>query len=357
MRTPCPLLLFAVCSLALCCELKAVGAGLKSDDRCAASFLQPAGLSLRLSLKNEQAVFRQGEIITLVTSYTSQDQHKYIWLDAANDRSELVDLDHFCVEPDSGRDPLRDYLDSQISFGIDILYNDWPLGQKPQTSETDLNEAFSLPPGNYRLHALGYRVSNKRKYKHLLFDRKPIPLRSNDVEFTIIEADPEWQVAQISAALDALNTHKTKCATAGSVIFCDDDEDRARAKRVLRFLGARESEHQIAIAFANEPNGEQNWQYIAGLWASTNRLAVIDDMRAILQSHQNGINEYFVWALAGLEMHSDPKWKDLLDHRYEGFIGPGDKTDQYLTELNRRVDVYLAEAGTKRKVTPEPAKE
>jgi hypothetical protein len=93
-----------------------------------------------------------------------------------------------------------------------------------------------LPPGIYRLSVVGYRVSVGNERDFHSWNGKPIPMRSNAVNFTVVDADPGWKAGQIAASAEELNkpTHGVM-----------DDDARVRAKRVLRFLGTRESEHEI----------------------------------------------------------------------------------------------------------------
>jgi hypothetical protein len=331
------------CFLALSPLAKGLGAT-KEANYCATPPHPPAGLAMTLSLKNGQTTFRVGEIITLVTGYTSLDSDKYIWNSKSYDRIGRNFMESFCIEPNAGRDPLRDYFNAQTIMDTGGLESSLQLGQDPQIAELDLNEWMALPPGTYRLSVVGYRVSVGKEGDFHSWNGKSIPIRSNTVDFTVIEADPAWRTAQIEASAEVLNKAKH-----GPI----DDDARVRAKRVLRFLGTRESEHQIAVRFAESPKGDENWQYTAGLWASTDRAAVLDEMKAVLRSHHQGVNEHFVWELAEMEMYSEPKWRSVLAHQSDDFSR---FWNDYAAELNRRVDTYLAEVGMKREVTSGPVK-
>ncbi len=309
------------------------------DDSCTTSPRPPAGLALKLSLKNDQTVFRVGEIITLVTSYTSQNERKYIWNSKSYDRTGRNSMESFCIEPDAGRDPMRDYFDSQLAFMGGGLFSSSKLGRKPQTAELDLNEYLSLPTGKYRLSVVGYRVSVGSETNPKTWNGELIPLRSNEVEITVIEADPAWQAAQIQSAVAELDRRKYKVKTAdaeGHAVYFDSDA-RKFAKRMLRFLGTRDSEHQLALQFAETPNGETTREYAFGLWAAEDRAAVIDDMRSILRTHPQ-VNNEFVQELVEIEMFSDPLWRSMLRQN-----DSGNRWSLYIDELNRRTDAYKAE--------------
>jgi hypothetical protein len=108
---------------------------------------------------------------------------------------------------------------------------------------------------------------------------------------------------------------------------------------MLRFLGTRDSEHQLALLFAETPSGETTREYAFGLWAAEDRAAVIDDMRSILRMHPQ-VNEEFVQELVEIEMSSDPLWRSMLR---QNDVSKG--WDHYIDELNRRTNAYKAEIG------------
>jgi hypothetical protein len=338
MRLPASVLLLGCCLGFLTGPTRAADEPAETD-YCSKPLEPPAGLALTLSLKNGQTVFRVGEIITLVSSYTSQDEHKYIWNSKSYDRAGRNYMESFCIEPDRGRDPMRDYFDAQMATLGGGLFSDLTLGRKPQTSELDLNEYRSLPPGKYRLSIVGHRVGAGSESNPKSWDGEPIPLRSNDVEFTVIEADSAWQAEQIRIAVAELDRrnylNKITDADGGTTYF--DSDARRFAKSILRFLGTRESEYQLALQFAATPEGETTREYAFGLWAAEDRAAVIKDMRSILRTHQQ-VNKEFVQELVEIEMYSDAKWRSVL-HQDNAW-------KYYIDELNRRIDVYKAEVGS-----------
>jgi hypothetical protein len=341
MRAHRSLLITLCCGLALCGGPARAASQSAADEDCSSPLHPPADLALKLSLKNGQTVFRSGEIITLVTSYTSQNEHKYIWNSKSYDRSGRNSIERFCIEPDTGRDPMRDYFDAQLGFMGGGLFSERGLGPRPQVAEVNLNEYLSLPPGKYRLSIVGYRVKVGSEGNQMAWGGEPIPLRSNEVEFTVIEADPAWQTAQIQSAVAELNRKKYRVRTTdanGDPVYFDSDA-REFAKRMLRFLGTRDSEHQLALLFAETPKGETTRDYAFGLWAAEDRAAVIDDMKSILHSHQQ-VNNEFVQELAEIEMYSDPQWRSIL--RQNDF---GNRWSLYADELNRRTAAYKAEIG------------
>ncbi len=207
------------------------------DDPCEPVPNQPADISLQLSLRNGQTIFRRGEVIALTATYSSVSEKPYS-LDTRNyDRSgRLSGTEVFCIDPPVEKDPLSDYFGGVMGFLGGGLSSTWEFNRGPFVANLDLNEWKSLPPGSYRLKITGHRVtlpgSNPGNPESV-----PVPLQSNEVSFQIVEANAEWQAEQLSAAVHTLDS-----ADASS-------EEAKRAARVLRFLGSESSTRELARRF------------------------------------------------------------------------------------------------------------
>jgi hypothetical protein len=71
---------------------------------CSAASNQPSDIALRLSLKNGQTVFREGEIIALTAEYKADRKNKYILSNRSYDRSGRLDgMEVFCITLIAGR--------------------------------------------------------------------------------------------------------------------------------------------------------------------------------------------------------------------------------------------------------------
>ena len=86
-------------------------------DPCLQAANQPGDVAVQLSLKNGQSVFREGEIVALAVEYSSSASKKY-YLNTRNyDRSGRLDgMEVFCIDPDTGHDPLSDYFNGAMGF-------------------------------------------------------------------------------------------------------------------------------------------------------------------------------------------------------------------------------------------------
>jgi len=188
-------------------------------------------------LKNGQAVFREGEIIALTAEYSSASEKQYYLNTRGYDRSGRLDgMEVFCIDPDTGDDPLSDYFNGAMGFIGGGLGGEQDLSRKPYPINLELNEWKSLPPGSYRLSIVSHRATVPTDNDPSGMGVPPIPLRSNVVEFQVVKADPEWQGEQLAAAERALDSDST-------------GEDAKHAARVLRFLGSEAATRELARRF------------------------------------------------------------------------------------------------------------
>lgn len=265
-------------------------------DSCAIPPAQAGDVSLQLSLKNGQTVFRQGEIIALTAEYASSAEKKY-YLDTRNyDRSGRLDgMEVFCIDPDPSRDPLADYFNGAMGFILGGLGGEQDLSEKPYAVDLELNEWKSLPPGSYRLSIVSHRLSIPADGNP--YDPKvPHPtVRSNEVQFQVVKAEPEWQAEQLAASLSVLDSP-------------DHSEDDAKhAARILRFLGSDASTRALAQRFWSGGDQPFGWDLKFGLFGSPYRDTAIEGMKAALLNPDHPVTQESVQVLATLEMQADPK--------------------------------------------------
>lgn len=292
---------------------------------------QPGDVALYLSLKNNQTVFREGEIIALTAEYTADAKNKYILNNRSYDRSGRLDgMEEFCIEPNSGVDPLSDYFNRMNAFMGGGLYSEQDLGEEPFLVELEINEWQSLPPGTYHLSIVGNRVSLQRKDAQLGTDGTPVPLRSNTVEFQVERAEPEWQSDQLASAVRALDSP-------GSTT-----EEKKHAAHVLRFLGSEAATRELARRYWS---GGQTygWDMKFGLYGSRYRTIAIQEMKDAIKNPQHPVTTEFVDTLVTLEMQSDPKYR-LPTYDTKNKETWEKARDAYSAEFARRTGEYMEEA-------------
>jgi hypothetical protein len=68
-------------------------------------------------------------------------------------------MEVFCIDPDTGEDPLSDYFNGAMGFIGGGLRGEQDLSRKLYPINLELNEWKSLPPGSYRLCIVSHRAT------------------------------------------------------------------------------------------------------------------------------------------------------------------------------------------------------
>jgi hypothetical protein len=204
-------------------------------------------------------------------------------------------MEVFYIDPAKTTDPLSDYFNGVMGFLGGGLGGEQDLSNKPYFVNLELNEWKSLPPGSYRLSIVSHRVTVPTEDNPYESSTRSIPLRSNEVQFEVVKADPGWQGEQLAAAERALDSADPT------------GEDAKHAARVLRFMGSEEATRELARRFWSGNEQPLGWDLKFGLFGSPYRAAAIAGMKAALTGPQHPVTQEFVQTLATLEMQSDPK--------------------------------------------------
>jgi len=305
---------------------------------------QLGDVSAALSLKNGQSVFREGEIVALAAEYSSSATKKY-YLDTRNyDRSGRLDgMEVFCVDPDAGLDPLSDYFSGAMGFLGGGLGGEQEVGQTPYVVELELNEWKSLPLGSYRLSIVSHRVSAPSDGNPYGAESSHLALRSNEVRFQVVKAEPEWQAEQLAAAVHTLDSSDKT------------GEDTRHAARVLRFLGSEASTRELAGRFWSGNDQPFGWDLKFGLYGSPYRATAIQAMNAALMNPQHPVTQELVQTLATLEMQSDP------DSRFPQYDEAHQQSwtkarDGYFSAFDKKMAEHMSEAARSLMSKAEPAR-
>ena len=289
----------------------------------------PTDIDLRLTLEDGKSVYSEGEIIPLKLAFTSTAKEKYASSTRTYDRSGRLDLETFCITPDSGRDPLQDYYRSGIFeyfMGGGLSSMDHPLRREPYVINEELNEWRSLPPGSYTLRVASDRVTQTRSTGATGPGSGPVLVLSNAVTFQVIAASPQWQSEQLTLALSVLDAKRDKLTRARF-------DQIQHAERVLRFLGSEDSTRELARRFwsYDRPAGpshtpgvgypasgsyqsllERNpWNFKAGLIGSPFRELAMEELNAMIDDHQHPATRAMVETLALLEIQSKTEYRFL----------------------------------------------
>jgi hypothetical protein len=313
--------------IALLVFLRSAAAQVESDP-CEIRLDQPNDLSLQLSVKDGQTIFRVGEIITLLAEYSSSSGKKYTVNTRGYDRSgRLNGMEVFCIDPAAAKDPLSDYFNGVRGLIGGGLGGTQDLGEKTHVVTLELNEWKSLAPGSYRLYVVGYRASETTAGPRGALGR-PVGAKSNEVEFQVVPADPAWQEEQLTTALRQLDSPNPRSEEAG------------QGARILRFLGSEDSTRELARRYyaGDLPFG---WELKFGLFGSPYTETAIQGMRAGLKDPQHPVTQEFVQTLALLELQSDPQYR-LPPYDEKNPDTWVKARDAYSAELERRESEYMS---------------
>jgi len=314
-----------------------------SPKLCDANLQTPGDISLRVSLKNGQTVFPEGEIIVLTTSYSAQTKKKYsVWGGSEVGFAFFGNGEIYCLSPDIGLNDnlLEGSIWPGIAGGGSTSLGMGDPGIKPLVSDLELNKprtfipsGRSLPAGKYSLRVISQRVTPAVKD---IFQRPPkerIPVSSNTVQFEV-RADPEWQAQQFEEEKKTLNSRSAA------------PWQKLEAIHKLRFLDTESSVRELVEHFdslIDSPSQPGQWEILYALFGSRHRAAAVAEMRAVLQNRHRPITPDFAKLLAALEMQEDPRFRVPRPDQMEA-DALAKTTEVDKAEFDRRVREYLAQA-------------
>lgn len=250
-----------------------------------------ADAKITISTAGSRTSFHDGEIIPLVLSFTSPALRRY-WVDNRSyDRTGRLNFEAYCLQP-AAPDPLADYF-AVGAFITGGLGSERQLSTKPFIATADLNEWRRLGPGHYRLFVVSSRVWRPPEPGEATpYDRVPVTLRSNTIEFDVTESDSKWSTEQLQQATIEYEN--------------GNDAQRREAARRLRFLNTKESAATLAKLFYelnSEPGG---WDLMFGLVGSPYRAEAIAAMQQEIDDPQHPIAQDFLRTLTNLQIYADP---------------------------------------------------
>ena len=243
---------------------------------------QDSAASLRIQFASAGSVFQTGETIPVELQFSAAGGGTYQMTTRNYDRSGRLDIEEFHLNP-PGRDPLHDHYHAGI-FGGFIgggLSTEKALSADPETMREDLNEwAAAEQPGHYSLYVTSGRVSRRDGGK-----LENVPLRSNTLEFDVVEASPAWPAQTLGSAAATL---RNAAATPG---------EKRDAARTLRFLDTPAAVRELTrvLTMAGDEN---NWDVVAGILGSEHRAEAAAALEAELTAPDAAITAQFLEALA-----------------------------------------------------------
>lgn len=243
----------------------------------------PAAVRLDLGLSSETNVFRRGEVIPLELTFRASEPKQYQIDLAQYDCSGRLGMDSFMVSPAEGTsDPLRAYFGSLSGYVGGGLRGFQFLSEEPVIVRRELNEWIRFDrTGTYRLSVVSRRVSDVRAGEDLC--GKAVEVRSNEVEFHIIEGDAAWQKQKLADILPTL------------------DKKNEDAFKALRYLGSEEAALETARRLRGEEPGT-DWHLAFGLIGSPHRDAALLEMERLLSDPDFPVSAQFLMVLSILPL-------------------------------------------------------
>ena len=244
---------------------------------------QDTAASLTIGFANGQTRYHVGEIIPLELAFAASTENTYETSTRQYDRSGRLNLEEFHVIP-PGRDPLHNYYEGGLfggSLGGGLSSGPRFLESQPQIIREDLNECVVLDrPGQYDLYVTSARVTRRGEVQ-----LEPLQLRSNTLNFEVIEAHPGWLQQTLDSAVMMLeNSNSTQ-------------EEKQSAFRTLRFLDSPGSIQQL-VRQLGKPDNTDSWDCIAGLMGSSRKQLVLRELEANFAATDAAITESYVLVLA-----------------------------------------------------------
>src|ERR1017187_6196977 len=251
---------------------------------------QDSAATLRIQFASAGSVFQTGEIIPVDLLFSAAGSG-YQMGTRSYDRSARLNMEQFHVSP-PGRDPLHDHYEGGIYGGFiggGLSGGDKSLSADPETMREDLNEWVALDkPGHYSLYVTSGRVSRRDGAQFV-----NLTLRSNTLEFDVVEASPAWQAQTLGAVAATLRN------------AASTPEEKRAAARPLRFLDTPDAVRELARQLGI-PGDESRWDFVAGILGSRHRQEAVAELEGQLAAPDAAITADLLSALA--------ETKFLVDH-------------------------------------------
>ena len=245
-----------------------------------------SSVSLTIRFADGTSQFHVGEIIPVELSFKASIPDMYDMEMRNYDRSGRLDIEGFHVTP-PGRDPLERYYSTGPFMGGG-LGGARELSNEPQVMREELNEWIALDkPGHYFLYVTSGRVSRRAPNR-----AEALELRSNDLEFDIVAAEPAWQLQTLSTAVTTLNMGSSTEAEKTAVL------------RVLRFLDTPASVHELVFRLGTRGDGS-GWNEIAGLAGSRYQNLVVQELERQMSAPDIALTSDYLYILAKLKLQLD----------------------------------------------------
>jgi len=242
----------------LCCSIRAFG-------------VSPSDLRLTLAVTRSPAIYRLGERIECELSFSTSKPGKYRIVHTGQPRGPGAgESETFIVTPRDGATDPRVDLNQQLGFPIvgSTLSSSDQLSSVPQVVRIDLNEWLRfVSPGVYRLQARSSRVS-------LFHEHSPaneLVMNSNDIEVTILPAEPAWIAGEVSDTRKILDSPESS------------PEQKTSATSRLRYLNTESATVEMVRELPETDDERCHYALYEGLLESSSRKIAIAMLQQTLR--------------------------------------------------------------------------
>lgn len=255
----------------------------------AASQNAPDAVKFQISLDGGKTVYRIGEPVRLVLSYTS-DQPNY-----SVERYYSPRFDDVILSPADGVYSWRYKLDRLYSY--DDVSVAQKLSQSPVSIDITINNLVRFDkPGKYKVKVISRRVWDSSKDPS--FPSRPIPLVSNEIEFEMKEMSQPEEQAEVKRIADLMDSAKTL-------------PQHQLIKSELDYLTGDASTIEKVSRFLKPPVfGGVGWlDSGVGLNIAKNKKLAIELLEAALRDPNREINEDLIGELVKLRLLMEDELK------------------------------------------------
>src|SRR5215471_5908599 len=191
-------------------------------------------VQVRLSLAGEKNVYRTGEPIRLILSFTS-DRHGY-HIDTTTTKPAHP-IDEVLLSPDEGVSRWLDEYSGKHRYSPDFSSAE-KITTTPTRVELPLNDWFRFDrPGSFTVRVRTGRVSRAGQPNTF---SPPIQLTTNEVSFKVIpmsSVEEEQEVRRLSALLEATREFKEECRISEDLSYLSGEA--STREKVRRFFTAQ----------------------------------------------------------------------------------------------------------------------
>lgn len=210
----------------------------------------PPDLRFEIHTRNDQDTFRIGEVIPLELRFSSTSKQKHELDMATYDRSGRLNSEKFDVQPRTGwTDPLRIYFRAYKAFVGGGVRGSHTLSAKPTIIELELNEWVRFEqPGQYHISVVSSRLGAATGPSSFSAPRQSGIAASNELELTIIAAEPLRQAQTLARATVVLDSGSRQTQELTHPGLPHPWKD---AVKTLRYLGTPAAAREVAKRLHN----------------------------------------------------------------------------------------------------------